>query len=70
MHGGTHFTISRKTPCRFSVSSLGLGGTFGFCFNVSGATAVGIGLDWASSVDTDPSLDPVDVNVFSSVVYV
>ena len=46
---------------------LGLGGNFGFCFNVDNATTVDIGLEWLSSVDTDPSLDPVDVKVFSPV---
>ena len=56
--------VLRTAPCRFKVALLGLGGIFGFCFSVVNATTVAIGLEEASSVDTDPSLDPVDVKVF------
>ena len=54
-------------PRRFSVAVFGFGGIFGFSFRVVIATTVAIGLEWLSSVDTDPSLDPVDVKVFGPV---
>ena len=54
-------------PRRFSVAVRGFGGIFGFSFRVVNATTVAIGLEWLPSVDTDPSLDPVDVKVFGPV---
>ena len=63
----TRSLVSRMTPRRFSKTALGLGGIFGFSFNVVNATTVGIGLEQASSVDTDPWLDPVEFKVFGTV---
>ena len=59
--------VSTRIQRPFEVTPFGLGGTFGFCFNVDNATALGIGLEQASSVDTDPWLDPVEFKVFGTV---
>ena len=60
-------SVSRKTSRLFSVAVFGFGGIFGFSFRVVNARTVGIWLEWLSSVDTDPSLDLVDVKVFGTV---
>ena len=63
----TRSDVCRKTARRFSGRLIGFGGIFGFSFSVVNARTVGVGLEWLSSVDTDPSLDPVDVKVFGPV---